>query len=281
MKKIQFIILCGVLCSVALAAPPTFVGSNARNKTTKVQPFDTKSLIETARKYLFQNKAIAQKHDIATLLNQLEKSQHVALSGNDSLRTRFVNAQGCIEQALVTAQEKGEIIQVIGMIHTPAPASPLCTKPLLAEQSDPNLSDPTKLLPAQSRCSILRSLLDNGNLLYVLYPDGGLEKRSSEQQNIYVDELKKHPNLIDWVLTTEKMDPDMIGATYFFQNNMGSWLAFSVKGRHAADDTDLIEWGLWLGEIKNPVIVKRIDTLFKYLKTCNGPSQNKFFPVEK
>ena len=234
-----------------------------------------KNLLQNIRDCVEYNDSIEKKDALLDILDRID-SQHMVLEeGSDALRGRFVLLQGCIEQALACAQTIGEIVDLVGVIHTPLPATPLCTK---ADNLDDSLldesirDDPEKRLTVRSRAIILRDYLEKGGILYIVYPKGGLERRSAEQQEIYLSELARYPgHLIDWVLNTSHIDPDMIGATYFFRNRRGSLFIFSIKARQANDPQELSEWGIWLGEIEHPRIADRIQSLFSYFSVVGGP----------
>lgn len=237
-------------------------------------------ILNLVRECVKYNASIEDKDEITHLLNEVEMRSYVLEKGSDKLRSAYVTSQGCIEHALACRQALGEITDLIGMIHTPMPATPLCTLP---ESLDETLFDSSirydlqKLLTVRSRAEVIRHYLKKGAVLYVVYPRGGLEKRSPEQQAIYLNELKTYPNnLIDWVLNTNQIQPDMIGATYFFRGPNKNIYTFSIKSRQANDPQEMSEWGLWLGEISTPQIKKRIENLFDYFQTCQGPAKKNF-----
>jgi hypothetical protein len=237
-------------------------------------------IIDQVRKCVAYNPNISNKKEIHLLLDELETKGVSIHKGSDELRVKFVTVQGCLEHVLTCMQSSNEIHGLTGIIHTPNPATPLCTKPdpLDTELLDASIrKDLNKLLTVHSRAQIVRDYLLQGGKLHVVYPLGGLEKRTQEQQVIYKEELVKFPHsLFETVLSTSKMDPDQVGATYFFRNDLNQVFVFSIKSRQANDPQDLSEWGIWIGSIEEPKINQRIQEIFSYLKTNGGPELDHF-----
>lgn len=237
-------------------------------------------LLQQVKECIAYQVEMPQKDATLTLLESLEKEGCTLEKGSDDLRVKFVNLQGCMEHVLACSQVLGEIKELRGLIHTPTPATPLCTQPEPLDQGllDESIrSDKDKLYTVRSRAHILREYLHNGGILYVVYPKGGLEKRTAEQQAVYMEELKRYPGkLIDWPLNTTQLDPEMLGATYFFCGLDGRVYVFSIKGTQVNDPKQEFEWGLWFGPIESPKVAQRIENLFSYVETYGGPSKQLF-----
>lgn len=119
-----------------------------------------------------------------------------------------------------------------------------------------------KLLTVRSRAVIVREYLEYGGKLFIAYPEGGLEKRSLQQQEIYKQELAKYSDyLIDTVLSCKEMDPSKVGATYFFKSAKNELYVFSIKANQANNPLESSERGLWLGKVENHAINERISNL--------------------
>jgi len=217
---------------------------------------------------LFGNDLFTDIRACSPHLEQLIAEGQIVEMGSDDLRVKYVQAQGCIEQLLARKQASGEITDLVGIIHTPLPATPLCAKP---EGPFPSVVDPEKRNTVLSRAQILRDYLAIGAKLYIAYPKGGLEKRTAEQQEIYREALSQFPNLIDWPLATDFLEPEMIGATYLFRNTEGELYAFSIKARQVNDMQLQTEWGMWFGPLVDAKISTRIDPLLDYLSSIGGP----------
>lgn len=240
----------------------------------------TKQLIEKIHGCVDYNNEITNKEEIHSLLKALENHKVVTQQGSNDLQIPFVTAQSCIEHVLSCSQTLGDISQIIGVIHTPMPATPLCTNlndPGLGDLLDASIAnDQDKLLTVRSRTQVVRDYLAKGGKLFVTYPKGGLEKRVPEQQRFYLEALDQYPDsLKDSVLSCDQMDPDMVGATYLFKHK-NKWFAFSIKSRQANDIQNSAEWSIWFGRISHPEIKKRLIDVHTFLMTNNGPDLSGF-----
>lgn len=222
-----------------------------------------------ASEWLDDARAMApQTEEINTLFDQLEVNRQVLETGSDDLRIKYVHVQGCIEHMLAKKQALGEISGLTGIIHTPLPATPLCVKP----ESTSSI-DPKKWETVLSRAQIVREYLLKGSTLYIVYPEGGLQKRTPEQQKIYAEALEQFAdNLIDCTLATPEIEPDMIGATYLFYDKDNQPYAFSIKARQITDMQPQAEWGMWFGPLSNENISARVEAILEYLTPLGGPS---------
>lgn len=218
------------------------------------------------------------------LLARLMEQGEVLESGSDDLRLRYVPAQGCIEHRLACMQAMGEIEELIGAIHTPNPATPLCAKPegAVSDLLDASIrNDARKLYTVRSRAQVVREFLAKGGKLHIVYPQGGFEKRTLEQQTVYRNELAAHPEtLFDCVLNTPALNPDLIGATYLFRDKEGHPYAFSIKSRQANDIQKEAEWGLWFGPLDDPKIRARVNAVFDSLVSLGAPDLRSAFSKE-
>lgn len=270
-SKIPFVFSCLALALSIFAFCQTVF---KKDKEEENEAFKQK-LLTHIRACIDYSKEIPRKEEIYSLLEEVEKNDSILETGSDDLRVKYVNSQGCIEHVLACSQALGEIVELIGVIHTPTPATPLCVKP---EGNIEGILDQSirfdlhKLLTVRSRAQIVREYLANGGKLYVVYPKGGFEKRNSDQQKVYKDELQKFAgNLIDWVMSCTEMNQDMIGATYLFRNQDRQIFAFSIKSRQVNDIQKQAEWGIWFGPISQSSIKDRVNLIFDYLVQNGGP----------
>lgn len=212
------------------------------------------------------------------MLDVLEKEGVYAQRGGDELRVKFVTLQGVIEHVLVCGYAIGEIKRLEGVIHTPAPATPLCAsvREVDLELLDRSLhGDVKKLLTVQSRAHLMRQYLHHGARLTITYPQVGLAIRTSEQRAVYNEIRARYPeSLIDHPLDAKAIDDQMIGATYTFQNAQGKWFAFSIMSKQAIDPREDSEWAIWLGPIDHPAVRKRVVQVSRYFNSIGGPSIN-------
>lgn len=242
-----------------------------------IDPFCS-SFCDLIRTCIDQNANFPTPSQMKEAVDSLEKEGIFEEIGNDDLRLKFVGLQGCIEHLLACLLTLGDIADLSGIIHTPMPATPLCTKvdPIDQTLLDESIrNDHTKLFTVQSRALILREYLKKGGKLYVVYPQGGLEKRTPEQQTIYHALLHQYPDsLFDCPLPTDHIDPSQVGASYFFSTPSGKTYLFSIRATQVNDPKEQFTWGLWLGPVEQPCIEKRIDALFNdLLLDCSNLQQ--------
>lgn len=185
------------------------------------------------------------------------------------IRPYFVTLQAVIEHIL--SIELGKRVKCLkGIIHTPMPATPLCTKGEISQDLvDPTLeSDPMRIFTVKSRATILRDYLFKGGILYIVYPKEGLKRRTEEQQKIYQQELVNYPaNLFDTPLKCDHIPADLIGATYFFQDHQGQTFVFAIKMTQANDPKEEGDFGLWFGPISHFAIRERLNAVFDYTQS--------------
>lgn len=237
------------------------------------------SSISQADEILDQVKTFAQSKDgVCALLDELAASSCVTRDGKDAdQRPIFVGAQADFERLFAQLLNKKEIISLFCIIHTPAPATPLCTKGEISEGLvDPSLlNDPERLLTVKKRPDILRDYLRSGGTLYTVYPKGGRNIRSLEQLQILDSLLEEYPeHLFAQELDCAEIPRHLIGATYLITFADFQQVALSLRSYQAnrpADD----EWGIWFGPLSNPAVAERLDEVFSFL------DENGFAPVLK
>lgn len=199
------------------------------------------------------------------------------MTGKDvDVRPYFVTLQSILEQVLAE-QLQNDIVSFKGIIHTPFPATPLCTKGAISK----NLVKPTEkhdtasLYTVKQRTTTLRNLLFKGGDMYIVYPKNGFGKRTSEQQHIYKQELNAHPkHLFDFPLQSENLPQDLIGATYFFKDKEGTSYAFSIKMTQANDPQESGHYILWFGSLENKAVKERVQTVLSYIEKNTGNAQD-------
>ena len=236
MKTKFFLLIASLLC---------FVSASCESE---------KLVIDTAEKFSENN-----------LFNELTSSPVVSRTGTDAeLRPLFVNAQADLEKALVFLLQEGKIKNSIWIIHTPAPATPLCTRGEISEGLvDPSIEkDPIRLLTVIKRPDIIRSYLDAGGTLVSLYSPGGRSQRTPEQLAI-LDHLLAHYENLHAAELNQPISKEHIGATYLFQLE-GEDLVFSLKSYQANQPTD-DQWAIWLGSSKNPLIMNRLEEVRDFI----------------
>lgn len=211
----------------------------------------------------------ALRTEISKTWDTLIENGVLEVSGADKdVRPYFVALQGVIEHVLASELQK-EVTALKGVIHTPMPATPLCsTGDISKELVDPSIeSDSSRLFTVKARTTLIRDYLFKGGDLYVVYPKDGLKKRTEEQQKIYRHELANYPtHLFDVPLNCENISTDLIGATYLFQDQLGKTFVFAIKMTQAKDPKDIGSFGLWFGPIDHPSIQDRMRAVSIYME---------------
>lgn len=273
--KLAVVLSC---CAIALSGM-TFLSHRhvvVNLQESHDEPY-SETVLERVEQCIRHNQPQSHQEEMLELIQQLKQNGYYSEEGSDDFRVKFVGSQGTIEHVLACAQALGEIHHLVGIIHTPTPATPLCTYP----NEDPSLglldeaiaNDLNKVLTVRSRAQIVREYLNKNGTLYITYPRGGLEKRTPEQQAIYAEALSQFPgHLIDWVLNSDSLPNDRIGATYLFRDNEDDVYAFSIKSTQAREPLDSVLWGIWFGVISNPAVSERVTDVLDYLDTLNGPN---------
>lgn len=209
------------------------------------------------------------KDDICNAWNILDQDSVLEVCGTDQkIRPSFVALQGIIEQALAN-ELRNNIKTLNGFIHTPMPATPLCTRGEISpELVDRSIEvDLNRLFTVKARATIIRDYLFQKGNLHIVYPQAGLLKRTEEQQKIYKEELDHYPShLFDVPLACESIPPELIGATYIFQDFSGNFFVFAIKMTQAKDPQDMGTFGLWFGSMNHAAIKQRVTTLSEFLK---------------
>jgi hypothetical protein len=235
--------------------------------------FGYKFLLEVAQ--LTEMGRSNAKPEIIRLLREIQTQGAVIRKGKDAdVRPPFVGAQAEFERELAHLLSAQQISHLVSIIHTPTPATPLCTKGEISpELVDPSLlQDERRLYTVKERPQIIREYLEKGGLLYIAYPQGGREKRTVEQLEIYDAEREKYPhNLIDVVLNCNQLDREMSGATYLFKSPKGGWMAFAIMASQANAPQDDQAWGIWFGSLTHPEVRQRVEDVLSYLINLEGP----------
>ncbi len=217
------------------------------------------------------------------------------------VRTPFSALQCHIENRIVESIDKGDpkAIVPLWVMHTHAIATPLVTEGGLDKQlvsSDvANDKDTTRLNIASQRSKTLRSYLEKGGILLVVYQDtpnhdGG---RTKAQKRIY-DKLKKRyaSQIIDFPVAN--FPQNLTGATYLVPQK-GGVFEMTNRGAQIQHDGKDITWGVWIQEREHakPMVTQQIQTVFQFLDQAglqqkladhaklNGRAPETFFALGK
>lgn len=204
--------------------------------------------------------------------NELVEKKAIVLSGTDKdIRPYFVGLQAIIEHVL--SNELNQSIKTLtGVIHTPMPATPLCTDGKVSPElvSADIKADPLRLWTVNARTTILRDYLFKGAELFVVYPKNGLHLRKPAEQKIYREELEKVKTsgrvikLHDRPMKSNTMDKSLIGATYFFTDVKDQVHAFAIKMTQANAQDPNGDFGIWFGKASDPAIKPRLQAVKDY-----------------
>ncbi len=208
------------------------------------------------------------REDVYAFLFAFEGRSVQVAEGEDAiLRPVYVSVQGDFEKVMAYFMKEGKINHLMGIIHTPTPATPLCSQGEISpDLVAASLEDAKRLFTVMKRPEIIREFLAQGGVLIAAYPESGREKRTSEQLAIFEKLKGDYPeNLIDIPLQCLEMEKEMIGATYLFQTQAGDWMAFGIRASQANAPEDNRQWGMWFGSLQDPEVFNRVQSVFAYL----------------
>ncbi len=203
-----------------------------------------------------------------TVITDLLDEGYVERQGEDAqLRPSFVLCQAAIEQVLAQYLQTGDVTTLIGAIHTPMPATPLCTEGDIIDLTTKELAgDPSRIKTIQKRVNTVRNMLAFGGKLLVVYPKEGLSSRSVIQQEVYQKTLSTfEKSLIDCPIDYPLPD-DLIGATYLFQGKNDRWYVFSIQATQANDARDQMVWRIWFGDLSDPRCNLRFNQIDQFIE---------------
>ena len=195
-----------------------------------------------------------------------ETSKQEATESDALVRPVYVTAQGDFERTMAYMLEKGKIDCLMGWIHTPTPATPLCTQGSVSQGlvDEEIAKDPKRLFTVMKRPEIIRNFLQQGGFLVALYPKDGFLKRTEEQREVFNQVKNDYPNhLIDHPLSISELPQDMVGATYIFKTHEDEWFAFAIQATQANAPEDDRTWVMWFGHADNPEIHERINQVIE------------------
>lgn len=192
--------------------------------------------------------------ELCGLLEELKGGGYVERPGDDAkVRPLFVTVQGLIEDACCELLQNGKLSRVSGAIHTPCPATPLCTDGAISEKLVHTSleTDKARLVTVTFRARVLRDYLKYGGRLYVVYPRGGELKRTESQLAIYRGLLAAYPKALFDSPIERPIPLLLIGATYRITGRAGDEIVFGIGATQANAPADGTLWRLWFGDPKN------------------------------
>ena len=210
-------------------------------------------VVERILERLTVGKRSSFENQLFEILIELKREGYVWRVGQDaSLRPLFVTAQGLIEEVCSNLLKEGQLAGLCGAIHTPLPATPLCsdgtiTEKLVAASLE---KDRQRLVTVTFRAGVMRDYLSYGGKLFVVYPKGGDLKRTEPQRAIYRGLLAEHPKTLFDFPIERPLPSFLIGATYRITGVKGDEIVFGIGAVQANAPEDGITWRLWLGDPK-------------------------------
>jgi hypothetical protein len=241
---------------------------------------DAQSMIEAVTAFTRAGNGPFQE-PVSELLDEVAHACVVVREGSDAdQRPIFVNAQADCERAIVSWLKSKEIAHVVCIIHTPAPATPLCTNgDISAGLVDPAiLNDQARLLTVKKRPDIIRDYLEQGGYLFTVYPKNGRNLRSSEQLAILEDLMHTHPDRLKAIeLDCAEIPRDLIGATYLICLSNAQNYVLSFRSYQANSPTD-DRWAIWFGPLHEKAVAERFDAVETFLRDRGFPFRS-YLPI--
>lgn len=264
-EKMKYNKILIVLSSLALNCTSGF---SSTPESAPIDMIDSRSLIEVAKSFT-QAGSSSFRSSISELLDELTTTSSIIREGTDSdERPVFVNAQADFERAIVYLLKSKRIVSCTCVIHTPAPATPLCTNgEISAGLIDPGiLNDQERLLTVKKRPDIIRDYLRVGGNLFTAYPKKGRELRSAEQLAILDNLTRSYPHHLHAIeLDCDAIPQDLIGATYLITFEDSSTYVLSLRSYQANSPTD-DKWAIWFGSIDDAAVAERLQAVTSFLR---------------
>lgn len=262
MKKTKTLI---ILSSVLLIGTNGF---SAIAEPAAINTINSQSLIEVAKAFTQAGNS-SFRNSVSELLDELTMTSSIAREGTDAdERPVFVNAQADFERAIVYWLKCNQIVNCTCIIHTPAPATPLCTNGEISSGLiDSTIqNDPERLLTVKKRPDIIRDYLREGGNLFTIYPQKGRGLRSAEQLEILDDLVQSHSNHLHAIeLDCDTIPQDLIGATYIITLADSSTYVLSLRSYQANSPTD-DKWAIWFGPTNDPAVAERLQSVTSFLR---------------
>lgn len=262
MKNYKILI---ILSSIALIGTSGFAAILEPASTSMI---DSQSFMKVVKTFT-QAGSSAFRSSVLELLDELSVTSSITREGTDAdQRPVFVSAQADFERAIVYWLKSKQIVSCTCIIHTPAPATPLCTNgEIPIGLIDPAIqNDQERLLTIKKRPDIIRDYLQEGGHLFTTYPKKGRELRSAEQLAILDDLARTHPQHLHAIeLNCDAIPQDLIGATYLIAFADSSTYVLSLRSYQANSPTD-DKWAIWFGSTHDSAVAERLQAVTSFLR---------------
>jgi len=206
--------------------------------------------------------------EVQNLMHKLSNESHVVLLGKDQeLRPKTVFLQALIEYSIVKGLQNKDITSAVLVIHAPMPPTPLritsnTVPPGIVPSS---YTDNERIIhDILYRNNNLINLLKHNATILSVYLSSTQKTKIIGYEN-FTALLKQYKNLIDKPI--KEIKPEYVGATYLVKDKWGNMTAFCIKGFQVTNEkTDIQQWELWFGSIKNRTVSKRLVKIDSFLK---------------
>ena len=262
MKNYKILI---ILSSIVLIGTSGFTAIPKPALTNRI---DSQSFMKVVKTFTREGSSSFQSY-VSALLDELSVTSSIIREGTDAdQRPVFVNAQADFERAIVYWLKSKQIVSCTCIIHTPAPATPLCTNGEISTGLiDPAMqNDQERLLTVKKRPDIIRDYLKEGGDLFTIYPKKGRELRSAEQLAILDDLVQTHSQHLHPIeLNCDAIPQDLIGATYLITFADSSTYILSLRSYQGNSPTD-DKWAIWFGPTHDSAVAQRLQAVISFLR---------------
>lgn len=202
--------------------------------------------------------------DVKEFWKDLQKNHYVENIGKDQdFRHKYVGLQGVIEATLANSD-----LDVIGVIHTALPPTPLRTEGDVIPEGliTPDIqNDPERLKTVLNRVNILPTYLAAGKKLYACYPTLSQDSKVPGME-IYLKKVALFAGaLIDKPFSGE-LPKELSGATYIIQDKEGKKYYFGLLARQASSPDDKATWIMIYGSESDEAVKNHVDKVMTFLE---------------
>ena len=211
---------------------------------------------------------------IRKIKEHLKVNEFYTDTGEDKiLRAPFVGLQNNFEEYLVSLLVDKKVAKIQAFIHTPKPATPLCT--LHGDITEVFRQDQNSLREntVQSRVLTINNFINNGGKLFVVYTQEGLQKLDDKDKSNFTQNLNLLSNIVN--VKVKDIDSNNTGAFYIIEVDDESSILFSLKAYQKDDQKEgEREWSIWLGSMNSSKISDRVNYIQKLIIRFLEEKQN-------
>jgi len=205
--------------------------------------------------------------EVKALWQKLKANRYVTETGSDAeIRPKFVTMQFLFETALSSMIKYERIKNVMAVIYTPYPSTPLRSDGTNISKLVPQdvIWDTERINTLVMRFESIHDYLSRGGKLYTMYKDSK-EKEKISGFEVYKDNLAKYPdNLVD--VPVDNFNNKYTGASYLVECEDGEKVLFSIIG-YQLNNTKNEEWSLYYGSVREQVVYGHYQALKHLYKT--------------